>query len=102
MVDGVRISAERVAGQARELGNDQGFDEVARLGAELRGHGIIFGTNLSGEPSRIARQKYADALAGTEANLRAYANEVAALTAAAEAAAAGVVATDDANADDLR
>ena len=66
--DGVGDVARRVRGQA-----DGGFAAAADRGSDLHRHGVEFGARLT--PSGVvtdAKNRYAQALQNTEANLRAY------------------------------
>jgi hypothetical protein len=87
MPNGVRIDAGQVGDLGRDLRieADCGFGEAARRGAVLHGQGVEFGARLT--PSGVvteAKQRYAQALANSEANLRAYQSAAAALADAAE------------------
>jgi hypothetical protein len=75
MPDGVQIDAGKVGDVGRGLRHeaDAGFAATAQRGTSLHGHGVEFGARLT--PSGVvteAKNRYAQALAHTEANLRAY------------------------------
>jgi hypothetical protein len=73
--DGVQIDTDGVGDVGRGLraAADSGFAANADRGASLHRHGVEFGARIT--PSSevtAAKQRYAQALANTEANLRAY------------------------------
>jgi hypothetical protein len=73
--DGVRINTDKVGDVGRGLRTDAdgGFAAAADRGATLHQHGVEFGARLT--PSAAvteAKDRYAQALANTEANLRAH------------------------------
>jgi len=85
--DGVQIDTEGVGDFARGMRTQAngGFAAAADLGAVLHGHGVEFGARIT--PSAAvteAKQRYAQALAATEANLRAYQVAAGVLAGAAE------------------
>ena len=87
MADGVRIDTDGVNEFGRGLRTeaDSGFADVAGRGVSLHGHGVEFGARMT--PSAIvtdAKKRYAEALANTEANLRAHQTAAAVLADAAE------------------
>jgi hypothetical protein len=97
MPDGVRIDTDVVGAVGRGLRDeaDGGFAAAAMRGAGLHRHGVEFGARIT--PSAVvtdAKNRYADALAGIEANLRAHRTAAAALASAAEEIARLLAAAD--------
>lgn len=87
MSDQVQIDTDRVGEVGRDLRTeaDGGFADAAARGTALHGHGVEFGARLT--PSTVvtdAKRRYAQALANTEANLRAYQTAAGVLADAAE------------------
>ena len=74
MPDGVQIQTEQVSEFAQGLRAeaDKGFASAANRGADLHQHGVVFGKSIPGDTVLDAKTRYAEALANTEANLRAY------------------------------
>lgn len=75
MPDGVQIDTDGVGDVARGMRSqaDGGFAAAANRGSDLHRHGVEFGSRLT--PSSVvtdAKNRYAQALQNTEANLRAY------------------------------
>ncbi|GIF25745.1 hypothetical protein BJ973_004020 [Actinoplanes tereljensis] len=75
MPDGVQIDTDKVGEVGRDLQTDaeSGFAVAADRGASLHRHGVEFAARLT--PSSAATEakiRYAQALANTEANLRAH------------------------------
>jgi len=73
--DGLLIDTNGVGevGRGLRAEADSGFAATADRGASLHRHGVEFGARIT--PSGVvteAKQRYAQALANTEANLRAY------------------------------
>ncbi|GIE93294.1 hypothetical protein [Paractinoplanes rishiriensis] len=100
MSDGMRIDTERVGdvGRGLRIEANTGFADAADRGKILHGHGVEFGARLGSSSVVVeAQQRYASALANTEANLRAYHLAAGALATAAEEIAR-LFATADADA----
>ncbi|GGQ79490.1 hypothetical protein [Couchioplanes azureus] len=74
MPDGIQIDTEQVGEFAKGMraDADSGYASAADRGALLHGHGVVFGANIPGDTVFAAKQRYAQALENTEANLRAY------------------------------
>ncbi len=74
MADGVQIDT----GQVNDFGKtirsqaDQGLTSTASRGTELHSHGVVFGTQLPGSTIVDAKNRYAQTLGNTDANLRTY------------------------------
>jgi hypothetical protein len=71
----VRIDTGKVGEVGRGLRTeaDGGFSTAADRGADLHRHGVQFGSRLTPSPVITdAKARYAQALANTDANLRAY------------------------------
>jgi hypothetical protein len=95
--DGVQIDTDKVGEVGRSLRAeaDTGFADAASRGTKLHGHGVEFGAGMT--PSATvgeAQQRYALALANTEANLRSYRDAAGVLAAAAEEIARRFATTD--------
>ncbi|GAB1691221.1 hypothetical protein [Krasilnikovia sp. M28-CT-15] len=87
MPDGVQIDTDGVGDVAHGMRGqaDGGLADAAQRGATLHGHGVEFGARIT--PSGVvteAKNRYALALAHTEANLRAYHTAAGALAQAAD------------------
>ncbi|MEV4707916.1 hypothetical protein [Actinoplanes sp. NPDC049316] len=74
MPDGVQIQTDQVNEFAQDLraDADKGFASAADRGADLHAHGVVFGKSIPGDTVLDAKNRYAEALANTEANLREY------------------------------
>ncbi|MFI7597468.1 hypothetical protein [Actinoplanes sp. NPDC049681] len=74
MPDGIRIDTEQVGefAQGMRAEADKGFASAANRGADLHQHGVVFGARIPGDTVLDAKRRYAEALANTDANLRAY------------------------------
>lgn len=75
MPDGVRIDIDKVGEVGRGLRTevDGRFATTADRGGDLHRHGVQFGARLTPSPVITeAKNRYAQALANTDANLRAY------------------------------
>ena len=75
MPDGVRIDIHKVGEVGRGLRTevDGGFATTADRGGDPHRHGVQFGARLTPSPVITeAKNRYAQALADTDANLRAY------------------------------
>ncbi|MEV4637535.1 hypothetical protein AB0J80_09305 [Actinoplanes sp. NPDC049548] len=86
MADGIQIDTEQVGefAQGMRTEADKGFALAADRGADLHSHGVVFGAGIPGDTVLDAKKRYAEALAHTEANLRAYKQAAMALATAAE------------------
>ncbi|BFU44059.1 hypothetical protein [Krasilnikovia sp. MM14-A1004] len=87
MPDGVQIDTDGVGDVAHGMRGqaDGGLADAAQRGATLHAHGVEFGARIT--PSSVvteAKTRYAQALAHTEANLRAYHTAAGALADAAQ------------------
>lgn len=96
MADGVRIETEGVTAVAASLRADvdKGFASAVSRAAGLHTHGVVFGAALPGEAVLDARQRYAQALAHTDANLRAYRDLAATLATEADRIVAELTRAD--------
>ena len=96
MADGVRIETEGVTAVAASLraDADTGFASAADRAATLHAHGVVFGAAIPGEAMLDARERYAQALAHTDANLRAYRRTAAFLAAEADRLVAELTRAD--------
>jgi hypothetical protein len=97
MPDGVQIDTAKVSDVGRSLRSDAdgGFAAAADRGSRLHRHGVEFGARIT--PSGVvteAKNRYAEALANTEANLRAYHLAAGVLADAAEEIARRFAASD--------
>lgn len=97
MPDGVEIDTDKVGDVGRGLRKeaDGGFATAADRGAGLHEHGVEFGARIT--PSAVvtdAKNRYAKALADTEANLRAHQMAAGVLADAAEEIARLFATTD--------
>ncbi|MET8154285.1 hypothetical protein ACIBSW_34900 [Actinoplanes sp. NPDC049668] len=74
MPDGVAVETPRVGEFAKSLRleADSGFAAAAERGADLHRHGVVFGAGIPGGTVLDVKNRYARALANTDANLRAY------------------------------
>ncbi|MEV8507946.1 hypothetical protein AB0368_24430 [Actinoplanes sp. NPDC051475] len=74
MPDGIQIDTEQVGefAQGMRAEADKGFASAADRGADLHQHGVVFGARIPGDTVLDAKRRYAEALANTDANLRAY------------------------------
>lgn len=74
MPDGIQIDTEQVGefAQGMRAEADKGFTSAADRGADLHQHGVVFGARIPGDTVLDAKRRYAEALANTDANLRAY------------------------------
>jgi hypothetical protein len=74
MADGVRIQTDQVSNFGKGLREDAGggFAAAAGRGADLHRQGVGLGSQISAGPIMAVKQRYADALAATDANLRVY------------------------------
>lgn len=74
MPDGVEVETGQVGEFAKgmRLEADSGFAAVAERGADLHRHGVVFGASIPGGTVLEVKNRYARALADTDANLRAY------------------------------
>jgi hypothetical protein len=74
MGDGVRIQTDQVGNFGRGLRTDAGggFATAAGRGADLHRQGVGLGHQINAGPIMEVKQKYASALAATDANLRVY------------------------------
>jgi hypothetical protein len=74
MGDGVRIQTDQVGdfGQGLRKDADGGFATAAGRGADLHRQGVGLGSQINAGPIMEVKQKYASALAATDANLRVY------------------------------
>ncbi|MDT4992530.1 MAG: hypothetical protein QOH97_2422 [Actinoplanes sp.] len=72
--DGVEIDTDQVHdfGQGMRAQVDQGFASAASRGAELHRHGVVFGAAIPGDVVLEVKNRYAQALENTDANLRAF------------------------------
>ncbi|WP_306216367.1 hypothetical protein [Actinoplanes sp. RD1] len=86
MADGVRIETGQVADVAAGLAADadEGFASAEARAAALHAHGVVFGAAVPGGTMLAAKERYARALAYTDANLRAYRRMAAVLAAQAD------------------
>ncbi|WP_305789446.1 hypothetical protein [Symbioplanes lichenis] len=86
MADGVRIETGQVAEVASKLAADadEGFASAVARSATLHAHGVVFGAAVPGGTMLAAKERYARALAYTDANLRAYRRMAALLAAQAD------------------
>jgi hypothetical protein len=85
--DGVQIDTDGVDVVARGMRTqaDGGFAAVADRGSELHRHGVEFGRRITASSVVTeAKQRYAQALENTEANLRAYHTAAGVLATAAD------------------
>lgn len=97
MADGVRIETKSVTGVAASLRADvdDSFASAVARGAGLHAHGVVFGAGLPGEAVLDARERYGQALAHTDANLRAYRRTAAFLAAEADRLVAELTRADE-------
>lgn len=74
MGDGVRIQTDQVGDFGKGLRQDAGggFAAAAGRGAHLHRQGVGLGSRIDSGPIMEAKQRYAEALAATDANLRVY------------------------------
>ena len=74
MPDGIQIDTDQVGEFAHGMRAeaDKGFASAADRGADLHRHGVVFGTKIPGDTVLDAKNRYAEALANTHANLQAY------------------------------
>jgi glycerol-3-phosphate O-acyltransferase len=74
MPDGVEVQTGQVGEFARglRLEAESGFAAAAERGADLHRHGVVFGASIPGDTVLEVKNRYARALANTDANLRAY------------------------------
>lgn len=74
MPDGVEIDTGQVSDFAQGMSREAngGFAAAADRGADLHQHGVVFGASIPGGTLLDAKTRYAQALANTDANLRAY------------------------------
>ena len=74
MGDGVQIQTDQVGdfGKGLRKDADGGFATAAGRGADLHRQGVGLGWKISAGPIMEVKQKYASALAATDANLRVY------------------------------
>lgn len=74
MSDGVRIQTDQVSdfGQGLRKEAGDGFASAAGRGADLHRQGVALGSQINAGPIMAVKQRYAEALAGTDANLRLY------------------------------
>ncbi|MEU7901584.1 hypothetical protein [Actinoplanes sp. NPDC049118] len=74
MPHGVEVGTAQVGEFAKglRLEADSGFAALAERGADLHRHGVVFGASIPGGTVLEVKNRYARALADTEANLRAY------------------------------
>jgi hypothetical protein len=74
MSDGVQIQTDQVTDFGHGLRQDagDGFATAAGRGADLHRQGVALGAQINAGPILAVKQKYADALANTDANLRLY------------------------------
>jgi len=74
MPDGVEVEIGQVGEFAKGLRLEagSGFAAAAERGAELHRHGVVFGASIPGGTVLEVKNRYARALADTDANLRAY------------------------------
>ena len=74
MPDGVRIDTAQVGdfAQGMRAQQDGGFASAADRGSDLHGHGVVFGRRIPSNVVLDAKQRYAQALEQTDANLRSY------------------------------
>lgn len=86
MPDGIQIDTEQVGefAQGMRAEADKGFASAADRGADLHQHGVVFGARIPGDTVLDAKRRYAEALANTDANLRAYRKAAAILADVAE------------------
>jgi hypothetical protein len=96
MSDGVNIDTDGVASVGKDIRSDAqgGFADAAQRASVLHGYGVEWGTKIYHGPIAEAKDKYAEAIEYTEANLRTYPKAAAALADVAEQ-----IARDFANAD---
>ncbi|MEU4221418.1 hypothetical protein [Actinoplanes sp. NPDC026623] len=74
MPDSVEVDTGQVGEFAKglRLEADSGFAAVAERAADLHRHGVVFGASIPGGTVLEVKNRYARALADTDANLRAY------------------------------
>jgi hypothetical protein len=74
MGDGVQIQTDQVRSFGDGLRSDagEGFAAAAGRGADLHRLGVGLGSQINSGPILEAKQRYATALAATDANLRLY------------------------------
>jgi hypothetical protein len=74
MSDGVQIQTDQVGdfGKGLRKDADGGFASAAGRGADLHRQGVALGAQINAGPIMEVKQKYAEALANTDANLRIY------------------------------
>jgi hypothetical protein len=74
MSDGVQIQTDQVTdfGKGLRQDADGGFASAADRGADLHRQGVALGSQINAGPIMGVKQKYAEALANTDANLRLY------------------------------
>jgi hypothetical protein len=74
MGDGVQIQTGQVGdfGQGLRKDADGGFAAAAGRGADLHRQGVGLGSQINAGPILEVKQRYAAALAATDANLRVY------------------------------
>jgi hypothetical protein len=74
MSDGVQIQTDQVSDFGKGLRQDAGggFASAADRGADLHRQGVALGSQINAGPIMAVKQKYAEALASTDANLRLY------------------------------
>lgn len=74
MGDGVQIQTDQVGdfGKGLRKDADGGFAAAAGRGADLHRQGVGLGAQINAGPIMAVKQKYAAALAATDANLRVY------------------------------
>ena len=74
MGDGVQIQTDQVGDFGHRLRTDAdgGFAAAAGRGAHLHQQGVGLGSQINSGPIMEVKQRYAEALAATDANLRVY------------------------------
>ena len=74
MSDGVQIQTDQVSDFGKGLRQDAGggFTSAAGRGADLHRQGVGLGAQINAGPIMEVKQRYAEALANTDANLRLY------------------------------
>ncbi|GAA2561451.1 hypothetical protein GCM10010435_36480 [Winogradskya consettensis] len=96
MPDGVQIRTDQVTDFATGIRADaaDGFRSAASRAAALHHHGVVFATAIPGDATLLAKQRYAQVLENTEANLREFRRAAALFAEAAEQIAQGFATAD--------
>lgn len=104
MPDGVQIDTDEVNGFANQVRGEAagGLTAAMHRGRDLHRHGVVFGANFAGGSVLAAKTRYAEALSGIEANLRAYVEAARVFADAAERIATEFAGADAASADAQR